>query len=193
MQLSILSARRLVGVAALACAAALVPACAVAVTSSPAAPVARTPACTTSGLVVWMDTVGNGYAGGVAYTLKFTNLSGHACTLYGYPGVSAVTLSGHPLGTPVLGGTIKPTTVTLANGATATATLQITDPANFGTVCFLPRQTPAPGRPGKLPTAAGLRVVPPNPREFAAKVIPFPFSACYRTGPVWLHVTPVKK
>lgn len=66
---------------------------------------------TTSGLVVWMDTVGNGYAGGVAYTLKFTNLSGHACALYGYPEVSAVTLSGHPLGTPALGGTIRPTTV----------------------------------------------------------------------------------
>ena len=124
---------------------------------------------------------------------KFTILSGHACTWYGCPGVSAVTLSGRRLATPALGGTIRPTTVALAIGATATATLQITDPANFGTVCFLPGQAPAPGRPVKLPTAAGLRVYPPSPREFASKVIPFPFGACYRTGPVWLHVTPVQK
>jgi len=140
-----------------------------------------------------MDTVGQGYAGGVTYTLKFTNLSGHACTLYGYPGVWAVTLSGRPIGSSSTGGTIRPTTVTLANGATATSTLQITDPANFGTACFLPGQTPAPGRPGKLPTAAGLRVEPPNPRSFTSKVIPFPFQACYSTsaGPVYLHTTPV--
>ncbi len=199
MQLPALSPRRLAGVAALVCAAALTPACAAAVTGSPAEPAASTaaaastPECATSGLVVWMDTVGSAYAGGVYYTLKFTNLSGHACTLYGYPGVWAVTLSGSPIGSPTIGGTIRPTTVTLANGATATATLQITDPANFGTTCFLPGQTPAPGRPGKLPTAAGLRVIPPNPRSFTAKVIPFPFKACYRTGPIWLHATPVQK
>jgi len=193
MRLWNLSSRRLAGVAALACAAALIPACATAVTTSPAQPAAGTPQCATSGLVVWMNTNGSAYAGGVYYTLKFTNLSGHACTLYGYPGVWAVTLSGRTIGSPTIGGTIKPTTVTLADGATATATLQITDPANFGTTCFLPGQTPAPGRPGKLPTAAGLRVYPPNPRSFSYKVIPFPFSACDRTGPIWLHTTPVRK
>jgi len=193
MRFSMLSPRWLAGVAALVCAAALTSACAAAVTGSPVElAAASTPACATSGLVIWMNTVGRAYAGGVSYTLKFTNLSGHTCTLYGYPGVSAVTLSGRPLGTPALGGTIKPTTVTLADGATATATLQITDPADFGTACFLPGQTPAPGKPGKFPTAAGLRVNPPNPRQFTSKVIPFPFSACYRTGPIWLHVTPVR-
>jgi hypothetical protein len=34
------------------------------------------------------------------YYLEFTNLSGHACTLAGYPGVSAVGLSGGQLGSP---------------------------------------------------------------------------------------------
>ena len=202
MQFPALSVRRLVGVAALACAAALVPVAACAVTGSSSASAtaskpaaASTPECATSGLVVWMDTVGQAYAGGVSYTLKFTNLSGHACTLYGYPGVWAVTLSGSPIGASNTGGTIKPTTVTLADGATATSTLRITDPANFGTACFLPGQTPAPGRPGKLPTAAGLQVEPPNPLSFTYKVIPFPFSACYSTsaGPVYLHTTPVQK
>jgi len=47
-----------------------------------------------------MDTQGDGAAGSVYYTLQFTNLSGHACTLRGYPGVSAVSLSGHQLGAP---------------------------------------------------------------------------------------------
>ena len=63
MQLPALSPRRLAGVAALVCAAALTPACAAAVTGSPAEPAASTaaaastPECATSGLVVWMDTV----------------------------------------------------------------------------------------------------------------------------------------
>jgi Domain of unknown function (DUF4232) len=157
--------------------------------SPPAA--ATTPECAASGLFIRVDTVGQIYAGGVSYTLKFTNLSGHACTLYGYPGVWAVTVSGRPMGSPATGGTINPATVTLANGATATATLQITDPASFGTACFLPGSAPAPGRPGTLPTAAGLHVIPPNPRSFSYKVIPFPFKACYKSGPVYLRVTPV--
>jgi hypothetical protein len=192
MRLSAISQRRLAAIAATACAVALIPACALAVTTSPAVPsAASTPACATSGLVVWMNTTGSAYAGGIYYTLEFTNLSGHTCTLHGYPGVSAVTLSGRPVGSPGLRSPARPTTVSLPGGATATATLQITDPGNFGTVCFLPGPPPEPGRPGKLPTAAGLRVYPPN--QFTSKVIPFPFSACYRTGPVWLHVTPVQK
>lgn len=205
MQVSTLSPRWPVGVAALAGAAALTLVAACAATGSPAKPAASTtavskpaaastPECAPSGLVVWMDTAGQAYAGGVSYTLNFTNLSGHACTLYGYPGVRAVTLNGSRIGSSSIGGTIRPTTVTLANGATATSTLKIIDPANFGTACFLRGQTPAPGRPGKLPTAAGLRVEPPNPRSFTSKVIPFPFEACYSTsaGPVYLSTTPVR-
>ena len=97
-----LSRGRLAGAAVLACAAALAPAAALADTASLAAPAAQagTPRCATSGLVVWMDTQGDGAAGSVYYTLQFTNLSGHACTLRGYPGVSAVSLSGHQLGAP---------------------------------------------------------------------------------------------
>ena len=184
-----LSPQRVAGVAALACAAALTPVtAALAMTGSPAA--SSTPACATSGLVIWMNTVGSAYAGGAYYTLKFTNLSGRACTLHGYPGVSAVSLSGGRLGRPAGWGTATPTTVTLADGATAAATLQIADPANFGTACFLPGPPPAPGRPGKLPTAAGLRVYPPD--QFTSKVIPFPFSACYSSVPVWMHAGPLQ-
>jgi hypothetical protein len=193
MHLPTRSPRRLIGAAAIACAAALVPGAALAATSSPAAraAAATTPACATSGLVVWLDApAGNGYAGGAYYYLEFTNLSGQACALHGSPGVSAVSLSGHQLGSPARGDyTGSPPAVVLASGATATAKLQIADPGNFGTSCFLPGPPPAPGNPGQLPTAAGLRVYPPN--QFKSKVVPYPFAACAHTGPVWIGVGPV--
>jgi hypothetical protein len=191
MHLPTRSPRRLIGAAAIACAAALTPAAALAATSAPAASAAAaTPACATSGLVVWLDVpAGNHYAGGAGYYLEFTNLSGHACTLHGSPGVSAVSLSGRRLGSPARGDYSGDTpAVMLASGATATATLNIADPGDFGDSCFLAGPQ-GPGMPGQLPTAAGLRVYPPN--RFASKVVPYPFSACAHTGPVWIGVGPV--
>src|SRR5713226_4773082 len=129
MHLPTIAPRRLAGVAALACAAALIPVASVAATASSAS----TPGCATSGLVVWANAnYGGGYAGGYTYTVSFTNLSGHACTLRGYPGVSAVSLTGHQLGRPAGWGNAKPRVVRLANGATATAQLNIADAYNFG-------------------------------------------------------------
>jgi Protein of unknown function (DUF4232) len=154
------------------------------------APAASTPRCATPGLVVWLDVPpGNHYAGGAAYYLEFTNLSGHACTLRGYPGVSAVTLSGRQLGSPAGWSTPATTTVRLASGATATADLQIADPAGYGNRCLLPPPWQQPWRHGTLPAAAGLRVYPPN--QFASKVIPYPFPACAHAGPVYIHAGPV--
>src|ERR1700760_2636144 len=78
---------------------------------------AATPACQTGGLVVWINTQGNGTAGTIFYTLNFTNLSGHPCTLRGFPGVSAVNLRGGMLGraaTRDTGQTVR--AVTLTNG-----------------------------------------------------------------------------
>jgi hypothetical protein len=66
-------------------------------------------------------------------------------------------------------------TVGLANGATATAQLQVADTASYG--CTV--------------TAAGLRVYPPN--QFTSKVVPYPLGACARTGPVRMHAGPVQK
>jgi hypothetical protein len=190
MKLTQLAPRKAIATAAIAAAAILVPAAALASTAGASAP-ASTPGCATSGLVVWMNTRGVAYAGGHYYTLNFTNLSGHTCTLRGYPGVSAVTLTGRQIGSPAGWGNAHPGTVTLANDATATANLQASDPANFGTKCFLPGPKPSPAHPGKLPVAAGLRVYPPNQR--ASKVIPFPIAACASSGPVWLQAGPVQK
>jgi hypothetical protein len=166
MHLPALSYRRLIGAAAIACAAALAP------VAAPAA-AASTPKCATSGLVIWLNTRASGTAGSLYYTLEFTNLSGHACTLLGYPGVSAVDLDRHQLGSAASKNNhLTPHLVSLASGATATAVLRIGDVGHFPTC-------------GRV-TAAGLRVYPPN--QTAAEVVPFPFGACSRTGPVYLSV-----
>jgi hypothetical protein len=162
------------------CAAVLVPATALASSGSPAS-AARTavPGCATSGLDVWLDTQGSGAAGTIYYDLEFTNLSGASCTLFGYPGVSGVSLSGTQLGKAASRNhAFTPHVVTLANGATATAIVGIRQVSLF---------PPAQCKPV---TAAGLRVYPPG--QTAAKVVPFPFGACSKTGPVYLTVMTVR-
>lgn len=136
---------------------------------------ASTPACTTSGLVIWLNQEGGGGAlGSIYYKLELTNLSGHACTLYGFPGVAAVNLAGRQLG---LAATREPTPrkplvtlagahVTLTDGDTASALIRIVD------VGALPGCRPV--------AAAGLRVYPPG--QTRSKVIPFPFETCSRGG-----------
>lgn len=155
------------------------PAAAVGIAPTPAPTIASTPKCATSRLVVWLDTQGNGTAGSIYYTLELTNLSTHACTLGGYPGVSAVNLAGHQLGSAASRDTAhKPHVVTLAPGASATAVLRIVDAGNF------------PSSSCHQVTAAGLRVFPPN--MTSSKVVPFPFSACSQAGPVYLSVRAVQ-
>lgn len=142
---------------------------------------AQTPAkCATSGLVVWLDTNGDGAAGSTFFHLNFTNLSSRACTLVGYPGVSAVDLAGHQLGSAADRNPSQAVrVVSLARGASVTAVLRIAAAANF------------PSSQCRRVTAAGLRVFPPN--QTASKLIPFPFQACSRKGPIYLSVAAVKK
>ncbi len=141
---------------------------------------ARAPRCATSGLVVWLNTEGNGAAGSVFYKLELTNLSGHACTLHGFPGVSAIDIHGRQLGRAAAreSSGAAPHTVRLKDGATATAILRTVAAGNFPAATC--RQT----------TAAGLRVFPPG--QTTSKVIPFPFEACSRSGPVYLSVRAVR-
>jgi len=190
MRLTQLAAHKAIATAAVTGTAILLPAVALASTGTSGQAATSTPGCATSGLVVWLDTHGSQYAGGADYILNFTNLSGHACTLYGHPGVTAVTLSGQQLGSPAGWEPAQLPVVTLASGATAHAVLQAGDAANYGVKCLLPGPAPSPAHPGRLPTAAGLRVYPPN--QFTSKIVPFPIGARASSGPVWLHVGPVQ-
>jgi Domain of unknown function (DUF4232) len=136
------------------------------------------PKCPTSGLVVWLNTNGDGAAGSTYYKLEFTNLSGSTCTLTGYPGVSGVDLGGHQLGSAGSHDTVTAVhTVSLANGATKSATLRVTEAGNF------------PRARCHMAEAAGVRVYPPN--QTTSKIIPFPFYACTHTGPAYLSVRAV--
>jgi hypothetical protein len=133
--------------------------------------------CRTSELVVWIDTRGDAAAGSIFYNLDFTNQSGHTCALTGYPGVSALDLRGHRLGGAATRSPSVTHLVSLPNGATATAQLRIAQAADF------PSSTCHPA------AAAGLRIYPPN--QTAAKLVPIPFKACSRTGPIFLSVKAV--
>ena len=132
--------------------------------------------CPASGLLAWLDTNGNGAAGTIFSTLHVTNLSGHRCTVRGYPGVSPAALSGRRIGPGALRSGMTAHTVTLANGASATANLGIVEAGNF-----------PPARCGQT-TAAGLRVFAPG--SSIARFVPFPFAACTRVAN--LRISPVR-
>jgi hypothetical protein len=138
---------------------------------------ASTPGCTTAGLVVW-TTDGDAAAGSVYRTLQLTNQSGHACALFGYPGVSAVDLHGRAVGAPASRAPGTRSRVTLQNGDTARATLRITQAANY------------PAATCKRAPAAGVRVYPPG--QSASKTIPFPLEACTLPGTAYLSIGPVR-
>jgi hypothetical protein len=181
------AARRGLAAFALTCAAVVIPTTALAASGSPAKPAtaarsgtaAIPPRCGTGALTAWLGIPGNGYTGGVSYQLELSNTSSHACTLYGYPGVSALARGGHQLGRAAGRGPASANRlVTLGRGATAHALLQITDVANF-----------PPASCGET-TAVALRVYPPGATR--SLEIPFTFQACGQSGPVYLHVGTTK-
>jgi hypothetical protein len=176
MTLTHRAARRIVAAAAIASAAVLLPAVALAASGSPAA--AQAPAvsrCLNSQLTDWMGVPGNGAAGSIYYELEISNISGRTCTLYGYPGVSALS-NGHQLGSAAgRNPSHRDTLVTLRPGATAHVILRIIDVGVFSTSSCRPTQ------------AFALRVYAPG--AFHPNVAPFSFEACSRPGPIYLYVT----
>jgi Protein of unknown function (DUF4232) len=140
---------------------------------------ATTPRCTTAGLEVWLGVGGGGgQAGSIAYPMELTNVSGHACHLFGFPGVSAE-VSGHQVGSAARRvASVPERTVTLRAGATAHTVLQIADASAF------------PASTCKPVTAGGLRVFAPG--AVKASQIPFRFRACSAKGPRFLSVGPVQ-
>jgi hypothetical protein len=141
----------------------------VAVLAAPTAGAAAK-ACAGSKLVVWAgEEPGGGAAGSVYYRIEFTNLGREACTLFGFPTVSAVGMNGKKIGGPATHGPSKKVkAVTLAQGQTATAQLQIVDALNY---------SPDECKPA---WAAGLRIGIPG--GSGSKLAPLAFQTCRLTS-----------
>jgi len=171
------AARRVVAVAVAAVAGLAISTAAYAATSSPGTPATLIPKCTASDLGVWIAVdQGNGAAGTIYYPLEFTNLSQHTCYLYGYPGVSALDINQHQLGSPADRGSLAGARiVNLAPGATAHTILGYHDAA----------VTTEPGC-DPVNSAVELRVYPPDQRS--ATYAAFSFQACSHPGPIWMSI-----
>ena len=185
MQFTTRAARRGLAAVAITCAAVLVPTAALAASGGRAAaarpatvnqpPPAVAPRCATGALTVWLGIPGNGAAGSISYQLELSNTSARTCTLYGFPGVSAVSPNGSQLGRAASRDYTDPIRlVTLRRGATAHVLLKVVDVGNF---------PPASCHPA---TAVALRVYPPNDRR--SLEVPLSFRACRKSGPVFLYV-----
>ncbi|MGD0704393.1 MAG: DUF4232 domain-containing protein [Trebonia sp.] len=187
------TARRVIAVIAAVSAAGLIVAAAAFAAGSPGAAsgaalasdtarvsLAPVPACQAGQLGVWLALAqSNGAAGTIYYPLNFTNVGGHACSLHGFPGVSAIARNGHQLGSPAGWATgVAAGTVVLAPGATAHTILQYRD-AEVST---------APGC-DPVNTAVVLRVYPPG--RYDATIAAFDLQVCSHAGPVYMSVEPI--
>ena len=176
MKLSTRLVRRVGATAAAVTAAVLIPAVALAAPGRATSPAAA-PGCTEAQVRTWIGLPGDGTAGTTFYELEISNVSARTCTLFGFPGVSAVFEDGKQVGTPAVRNNSHPVRlVTLGRGATAHVDLGIADVSAY---------PPAACHPV---TAAGLRVFAPN--DFRAQVIQFSFRACQKAGPKFLKVSP---
>ncbi len=196
------TARRAVAAAAVAASAGLLTACGsaagpsahptvtvtVTASASTAAPGAPTvtptptpsgpPGCTTSSLTASLGQ-GSGAAGSVYYPIEFTN-NGPTCTLYGYPGVSFVSASGAQVGAAAGEDPTYPRRlVTLAQGATAHADLQITVAQNY------------PAATCRPVAVKRLRIFPPG-QTSALYVSVAATTGCGSTAVTILHVQTVQ-
>ena len=124
-----------------------------------------TPGCTTADLKITTGNYGGGTAGSYYSVIDFTNSSSAACTLYGYPGVSLRGAHLAQIGAAATRNAAPaPGLVTLAAGATASATLRMTDPAVY------------PAAECDPVTSAYLQVYPPNQTQ--AVELPFSGQTC---------------
>ena len=150
--------------------------------------------CATSGLEAWLG-LGTAAAGetgdtgirpaeGTYYTLEFTNVSDRACSLYGYPEVSAYRdspvaggLAGGPIGGSAIRDTsVRPKPVMLQPGATAHAVLRVTSATQ-------------PAGCAKV-TAGELRIM--LPRQAQPSFVPAHIPVCSHRGHVSLSVQAIQ-
>jgi Protein of unknown function (DUF4232) len=141
---------------------------------------ARVPACTAADIGAWVaESQGNGAAGTIYYPLQFTNLTRHACSMHGFPGVSAVNRFGRELGSPANREyTSSPRTVVLAPGATAHAILGWSDVA-------------VDTEPGCDPTYSAAQLQIYLPGQYQAAYTMFDLEACSHAGANYMIIGPV--
>ncbi len=148
-------------------------------TAGPPAPTpSGPPGCATS---VLQENLGPGgaAAGSSYFPIEFTNTSGSACTLYGYPGVSFVTASGSQVGAPATEDPVHPRQlVTLPPGGTAHAVLRIAAAQNY------PSSTCSPV------AVTRLKVFPPG--QTSALFIAVSLTACANSSVPILAVQTVQ-
>jgi hypothetical protein len=136
-------------------------------TGASSQPATSTAACATSALhVVVPSGSGNAAAGSAYYPIQFSNTSGSACTLYGYPGVSFVTAAGgSQIGAAATrNSTLPAKVISLSPGQTVHATLQVVDALNY------------PSGGCGLVTAHWLKIYPPN--QTAPTYVSFTAQTC---------------
>ena len=170
-------------VAALTCAAIVIPVAGQAAPSisassaRPARVATVSSPCSRGDLMEWFGEPGMGTAGTMFYELEFSNLSSHACTLKGFPRVTAIGASGHQLGSAAAHETEVPHLVTLAAaGGTAHAVLGAVDVGALST-CL-------------RTTARQLQIYAPGQHNFGD--VPSAIGACKNKGPIFMRVTPIK-
>jgi Protein of unknown function (DUF4232) len=173
------TSRRLITIAAAAIAGLAISSAAYAATATTATPAAArsVPACSSSDIGAWVAIdQANGAAGTFFYPLQFTNLSGHTCYLYGYPGVSAISQSGRQLGSPADWGSMAGARVViLAPGATAHTILAYRNAAVTTEIGCDP-----------VSTMASLRIFLPG--QYQPTYAEFELEACSRPGVRYLTV-----
>lgn len=169
--------RRGIIATSIAAAAVALPTVALAASADPgtAAKATAVHRCYQSELRGWIGVPGDGAAGSTYYELELSNISGQACTLYGYPGVSALT-SGVQDGSAADRTASHPSTLVLLEpGATSHVILQITDVYDF------PAATCEQGNSSELRVYA--------PGDYAPLMVPFSVAVCRKAGPIYLHVS----
>ena len=136
-------------------------------TAGSSQPVTSTAACATAALhVVVPSGNGNAAAGSAYYPIQFSNTSGSACTLYGYPGVSFVSgAGGSQIGAAATrNATFPAKVISVSPGQTVHATLQVVDAMNYPS-----------GGCGPV-TAHWLKIYPPN--QTAPVYVSFTAQTC---------------
>jgi hypothetical protein len=138
-------------------------------------------ACATSSLAVAItSSQGGGAAGSTYLPINFTNRSGRACEMYGFPGVSFVTgRGGSQIGAAAARDTGFPSvSIMVAAHATAHAWLQVAEAGNY------------PPSSCHQVTANWLRIFAPG--NTAAAYVSHTFQACSSTKVNILSVMPVR-